>query len=113
MVTHLSDQMRHTLGLAQVARRSGPLRWPIVKPLVLYLLPWPKGRVQGPREAFLSAPTTWEADLTTLEGLVREFGERSDQIAWPEHALFGAMTRRAWGFFCYRHFDHHLRQFGA
>jgi len=29
------------------------------------------------------------------------------------HAFFGPMTRQSWGYFCHRHFDYHLRQFGA
>jgi hypothetical protein len=113
MVVHLTDQMRHTLGDERTTPRPGPLRWPIVKHAVLYWLPWPKGRVQGPPEAFVTRPTSWEADLATLEALVERFVQQDDRIQWPEHALFGQMSRRAWGFFCYRHFDYHLRQFGA
>jgi len=112
MVSHLSDQMRHTVGDATAAPRPGPLRWPIVKQAVLYLMPWPKGRVRGPREAFLTEPGPWEADLTTLEGLVERFAAAADRVDWPDHAIFGSMSRRAWGWFCHRHFDHHLRQFG-
>ncbi len=29
------------------------------------------------------------------------------------HPLFGTMSRELWGRLIYRHFDHHLRQFGA
>jgi len=29
------------------------------------------------------------------------------------HPLFGVMSRTLWGRLVYRHFDHHLRQFGA
>jgi hypothetical protein len=113
MLTHLSDQMRHTLGDARAAPRPGPLRWPILKQLVMYWLPWPKGHVRGPPEAFVTAPTTWSADLGTFETLIWRFVEAEDRVRWPEHALFGSMTRRSWGYFCHRHFDYHLRQFGA
>lgn len=113
MVVHLSDQLRHTLGDALAAPKPGPLRWPLVKQLVMYWLPWPHGRVQGPPEAFLTRPTTWDADLRTFEVLVQRFVAAADRTAWPEHAFFGSMTRRSWGLFCHRHFDYHLRQFGA
>jgi len=112
MLAHLSDQMRHTLGDARAAPRAGPLRWPIVKQAVLYWLPWPKGRVQGPPEAFVSRPTAWDADLAAFEALVARF-VRDERAEWPGHALFGPMSRRAWGYFCHRHFDYHLRQFGV
>jgi hypothetical protein len=112
MVAHLSDQMRHTLGNARAAPRPGPLRWPVLRQLVMYWLPWPRGRTQGPPEAFLTRPTTWETDLATFEGLVQRFIQAEGRPDWPEHAIFGSMSRRSWGFFCYRHFDYHLRQFG-
>jgi hypothetical protein len=113
MLTHLSDQMRHTLGDARAAPRSGPLRWPVVRQLAMFWLPWPRGRAKGPPEAFLTGPTTWEADLAGFERLIARFVESEDQATWPEHALFGPMTRRSWGRFCHRHFDYHLRQFGV
>jgi hypothetical protein len=113
MIVHLGDQMRHTLGEVPVVARPGPLRWPVVKQLVLYLLPWPKGKVKGPSEAFATAPWDWERDLGTLEALVGRFADAPDRPSWPDHALFGSMSRAGWGYFCHRHFDHHLRQFGV
>jgi len=81
MLVHLSDQMRHTLGDATTRPRPGPLQWPIIRELVMYWLPWPRGRVEGPPEAFVTQPT-----------------------AWSEHPIYGRMTKRSWGHFCYRHF---------
>ena len=113
MLAHLSDQMRHTLGDATAAPRPGPLRWPLVRHVVMFWLPWPHGRVQGPPEAFVTLPTTWTADLATFERLVDRFVQQEERHDWPEHAFFGPMTRRSWGAFCHRHFDYHLQQFGA
>ena len=47
-----------------------------------------------------------------LIALVERFAARDPSSAWPEHALFGRMRGSEWSFFCYKHFDHHLRQFG-
>ena len=113
MVAHLCDQMRHTLGDAEVAARPGPPRWPGMKYAIIYLLPWPKGKIKGPEEAFMTPPGPWGDDIATLRGLVQRFVEDEARTSWPDHALFGPMSRRLWGAFCYRHFDHHLRQFGA
>jgi hypothetical protein len=85
----------------------------ILKHLVLYVLPWPKGIIQGPPEAFLTEPGNWADDLAALRELVDRFLNAPPQRSWPAHPNFGRMSRRAWGVFCYRHFDHHLRQFGA
>ena len=113
MLAHLSDQMRHALGDAPTVPRQGPLRWPLIKPLAMFWLPWPKGRVKGPREAFVTRPTSCDAHLAAFERLVERFVPPESRTDWPDHALFGRMTRRSWGKFCHRHFDHHLRQFGA
>ncbi len=113
MLAHLCDQMRHTLGDRPVAPRSGPRRLPLVKHLVIYLLPWPKGKIKGPEEAFVTPPGDWDEDLAMLEILVERFVKAGSRAEWPPHALFGRLSRRTWGRFCYRHFDHHLRQFGV
>ncbi len=113
MITHLTDQMTHTLGDVSCPRRRSVLAVPGLKQAVLYWLPWPGGRVRGPDEAFVTRPVSWDADLERFRGLVERFAAREPRGAWPDHALFGRMTGRAWGIFCYRHFDHHLRQFGV
>jgi hypothetical protein len=114
MVAHLTDQMYHCLGDRPCAPLTGLriLRWPGVRYLSIYWLPWPRGRVKGPPDAFVTKPGAWESDLETLLGLVSRFAARGPGGAWPEHALFGPMTGADWGFFCHKHFDHHLRQFG-
>jgi len=112
MLVHLSDQVRSTLGDVQVAPIPGVLRWPLVKQVVMYWLPWPKERIKGPPEMFLTPPGDWIADLATFESLLDRF-VRDTRAVWPDHPFFGAMTHRSWGRFCHRHIDYHLRQFGA
>lgn len=113
MVAHLTDQMRHTLGEATAAPRFGTLRNPLVKYLVIYWLPWPKGRIKGPPEAFLTKPTTWDADVANLIDLLNRFVDQGPAGDWPEHAFFGNMAGKDWGVFCHKHFNHHLSQFGV
>jgi len=112
MLAHLTDQMRHTLGDATARPRQGPLRWPIIRELVMYWLPWPRGRVKGPPEAFVTQPGQWSEDLEKFEALVAQFVDGGGRQDWPDHAMFGRMTRQSWGYFCFRHFDYHLKQFG-
>lgn len=113
MIAHLTDQMHHVLGDSAPRPRRGVLRWPPVRYASIYLAAWPKGRIKGPAEAFVTKPTSWEADVKELERLIGRFAARSQETDWPEHALFGPMSRRDWGVFCHKHFDYHLRQFGA
>ena len=69
--------------------------------------------MQGPPEAFVTAPTRWEDDLSTLHELLERVVTQEPEGDWPEHPNLGRMSRRAWGVFTYRHFHHHLRQFAA
>src|SRR5262249_4657902 len=112
-LAHLSDCLRQVLGEIQTPARPGVLRWPIIKPLVMYWLPWPKGRIQGAAELFRTTPARWEDDLATFDALLERFASDTGGLTLPEHPVFGPMTHGAWGRFCYRHFDYHLRQFGA
>lgn len=113
MVAHLTDQMRHTLSNRRLKPSRSPLRFPVVKQLALYVIPWPRGRIRGPAGAFVTVPSEWEADLGALAGLVDQFADLPVEREWPGHPFFGSMTKANWGRFCYRHFDHHLTQFGV
>ena len=44
----------------------GLSRLPILKQLLIYLAPWPKGRVQGPPGVFLSDPGGWPNDMSNV-----------------------------------------------
>lgn len=55
MVCHLIDQLRIALGELPARPISGALRYPPFKQIVINVLPWPKGRIQGPPEAFTTA----------------------------------------------------------
>lgn len=113
MVAHLIDQMSHTLADVPVEDMPGWMRNPVIKIMAIYVLPWPKGRIKGPAGAFVTKPGQWSTDLTTLEKQLARLAEKRSQTQWPDHPKFGAMNGRDWAVFCYKHFDHHLRQFGG
>ncbi len=113
MVAHLCDQLRMALGEHRCAPVPGVWRYAPFREAFLNLrFLWEKG-MQGPPEAFVTAPTSWEDDLATLRELLECVLTHEPEGDWPEHPNLGRMSRRAWGVFTYRHFDHHLRQFGV
>ena len=112
MIAHLTNQMGHCLGDVPYRPVRSFLRWPPIRHASIYWIPWPKGRVKGPPDAFVTEPGVWESDVASLIALLERFAAREPGNAWPEHALFGRMRGSDWGFFCHKHFDHHLRQFG-
>ncbi len=113
MVAHLRDQMSHCLGIKPCAPVRMPLRGSWFRYLSIYVAPWPRGWISGPPDAFVTVPAQWADDIADLRSLVNSFAATDPEGSWPDHALFGPMRGRDWGFFCYRHCDHHLRQFGA
>ena len=113
MVCHLSDQVRLALGQLPTRRGSGPMSFPPIRWLVIDVMPvWPHG-TKGPVEAFRTQPAQWDSDVATLGSLLELFATRADQQDWPDHPLFGRMSGPLWGRLTCKHFDHHLRQFGA
>ena len=112
VLPHLIDQMRITLGEVPCNPIPGLLQYSPVREAALYWLPWPRG-IKGPPEAFTTPPSTWAADLNTVQTLVDRLARRGPSGSWPPHPRFGRMSGRDWGVFCYRHFDHHVVQFGG
>ena len=118
MVVHLIDWARMALGTLPVRRVRGVvpsiIRLPGPRQLVVYVLPFPRN-VPTARELLTTPPGDLAADVATFVGLVNELAGRAANRAtrWPEHPLFGPLTRKDWGVLGYRHTDHHLKQFGA
>ncbi len=98
-LAHLYDAVRMALGELVVKPKKLPIRYPPLKQLIIYVVPFPKG-----------APTAPE--LAALEGAVDRLVAKGASASWPDHPAFGSLTHRAWGVLVYRHTDHHLRQFG-
>ena len=113
MVCHLGDQLRVTLGDIPTKGVASPLRYPVIKHLVIDVLPWPKGRIIGPPEAFTTTPADWQRDIATLLELLERFADEQNRKDWPPHPMFGPMSGPLWSRLTCRHFDHHLKQFGA
>jgi hypothetical protein len=113
MLSHMCDQMRMPFDDHPSTPIPGPQRYPILKQLILYLLPWPKTQVQGPPEAFHTPPGVWADDVATFKRLVDQFVAAGADRRCADNPMFGRMNHRVWGYFTYRHFDRHLSQFGV
>jgi hypothetical protein len=110
--THLADQLRLALGDLACKSKKTPFRYPPLRELIVYILPWPKGVPTAP-ELLATSPAEWEKDREALLGQIERFGTRTRGGSWPEHPAFGRLSGRAWGVLAWRHLDHHLRQFGV
>ena len=113
MLCHLGDAAASVLGRPGGA--EGP-RHALFKWLALRTpLPWPHGRPTlarlDPRRDG-TKPSDFEADRRrAIEGL-RALAVAAPAALPNAHFVFGAMRPADWGYWAYRHTDHHLRQFG-
>lgn len=112
MVTHLIESARMAVGDLPVASKHLPLRFYPLNHLVVYYAPFPKGAPTVP-ELLARVPSTWADDVETLQGLLEEVATRDPDAEWPEHPAFGRLSGKGWGVLIYRHFNHHLTQFGV
>jgi hypothetical protein len=110
MLAHLADWMLMAKGKLKTAPKNRPLRFPPLKQLVIYWLPFPKGVPTAP-ELISRKPLAWTVERAAVREHVESF-ETLNPAVWPEHPVFGEMTPNAWRVLAYRHMDHHLRQFG-
>jgi hypothetical protein len=85
--------------------------------------PFIRGLVLGPKPFRRNTPTdptfvvaealAFDAERTRLATLLDRFIQRGpDQAAKAIHPFFGQLSGPEWGRLMYKHFDHHLRQFG-
>ena len=112
MLAHIVEACRMGLGELPVKSKRLVIRhWPL-NVLVVYLAPIPKG-LPTARELIARPPEALNRELATFETYLDKFGRVGDRREWPEHPALGKLSRRAWGRLSYRHFDHHLRQFGV
>lgn len=111
MVAHLTEAYRMPHGDLRIRRRRVPGR-ALVRWLLLYVLPFPKGAPTA-RELLARVPTTWPDDLARLRSLIAESAPPDPAVAIGDHPLFGELSPKDWGVLLYKHTDHHLRQFGV
>lgn len=110
MLAHITDAFRMALGDLSVQPKKIPLvgSFP-VKQLVIYLLPFPKNSPTAP-EIVSREPEAFDVERSNAKALI---GRLAGNETYASHPIFGRLTKSEWGALGYKHFDHHLRQFGV
>ena len=111
MVAHIAAAVRMATGELPVRTRKTPFRHPVIKQLLVYFVPMPKGLPTD--KALQVDPGTWDGDVADLLRTLETFAARDRKAPWPAHPAFGPLGPHAWGVLTRRHLDHHLRQFGV
>jgi hypothetical protein len=117
MVCHLADSCRMALGQRRVSDSTGLAERSIVKWLALYApLRWRSGILTRPeidQQVAGTTPKDFATDVAEVEELLNAIARRERHAAWPNHPVFGRLSRAEWLRWAYLHTDHHLRQFGV
>jgi Protein of unknown function (DUF1569) len=72
-------------------------------------LPFPKNAPTAP-EIIARAPEAFDVEKANAKALLTRLG---GHVTYAVHPIFGTLSRSEWGALSYKHFDHHLRQFGV
>lgn len=113
MVCHVADALRVALGEIKTKEKPGFLRFKPLRQLLVYWLPWPKGKIETAPEMLTTVPSEWHDDASALHTLIENFGKRDPVAKWATHPMFGPLSGPEWGTLSWKHLDYHLRQFGV
>jgi hypothetical protein len=113
MICHMKDAIEVATGAVPCRRRETALSNRLLRWLAIYYMPWPKGKVKTAPEMLRTKPANWDADLQRLREMLSATAARGVSASWAPHPAFGGISGTDYGVLIYRHFDHHLAQFGA
>jgi len=117
MLVHVSDQVRMSEGEIPTRFRGNFFSKTLLKKLVLFGMPTPKGKVDTVNELKQDAGgtkrTEFETDKQMLLELLDRFESRFKQGQKRLHPAFGEMNKKEWARLVYIHTDYHLRQFSC
>lgn len=116
MMCHCYDQIRMSLGQIETQFIGSKMQEAILKHLVLFGMPIPKGKIETVKELKQgkggTKPNVFEEDKQRLILLIENFGSSINKNPTYKHPAFGKMTKQQWGRLVYQHTDYHLSQFG-
>lgn len=113
MICHMKDALEIAMGVAPARAKKSFMSNPLLRRLIIYYVPWPKGKAETLPEFLATKPADWHADLERLRALLRSASQRGPAAHWAPHPAFGDLSGQDYGVLIYRHFDHHLGQFSV
>lgn len=110
MVAHCAGPLRAAMGEMKVTEKWTPFRIGLLRYLVIYKMPWPKGAPTAPEFIHQGVEDLDSNRRQLAEALERFAAQRHNGLR--PHAAFGPLSEKDWGCLTWRHLDHHLTQFG-
>jgi hypothetical protein len=110
MLCHVTDQLRVALGAIPAKRTDSLMKRTLLKWLVVHTgFQPPPGKIATAPEMLTSKPAEWAQDLADCKQLIVNVGAGAANAV---HPAFGPLDATEWGTVCWKHLDHHFRQFG-
>lgn len=113
MMAHLNDSYRMALGELIIPPKKVPMRYPPIKQLIVYVLPFPKNVPTAPQLLARCAAASLVEEQQALTVMLERLAAVTPGDPLQEHPVFGVLSHRAYGVLMARHTDHHLTQFGV
>jgi hypothetical protein len=114
MLAHCSETTRMALGEVKLKRLLiGRIFGPLARKN--YLGPYPFAKKTPTAAEFrISGSRDFEKEKQRLLELLKRLHEAGEKgVTRHPHGFFGELSPEQWGITQWKHFDHHLRQFGA
>lgn len=115
MLCHITDGLRIPLGEIPASDKAwNPFRWKPLRWLLVFVLPWPKGKIPTTPDFQQAKPASWENDRAAFHAALDRFISRGPNgEPFSAHPTFGKLANEEWARLGYRHLVHHLTQFGV
>ena len=113
MICHLEDSLRCAIGITPAEARKTWMSNRVFRRIIIYWLPWPRGRAKTVKEMLATRPGEFETDRRRLSEILEIAAARTPAGPWAPHPAFGDLRGEDYGVLIHRHFDYHLRQFGV
>ena len=113
MLAHLNDSFRMVTGELAVKPRNLPIRYPPLRQLVVYVLPFPKSAPTAPELLARVSAAELGPEQKDFHAWMERLGHITSGRQLVPHPAFGNLSYRAYGVLIARHADHHLKQFGV
>lgn len=114
MLTHVHRALKTATGELKLGRSFiGFLFGRLAKKKLLSDQPWSQN-LPTDRNFVVTDARDFDAEMRALLATIGHFRNAGPAgVSKNPHPFFGPLTPEEWGILMYRHFDHHLRQFGV
>ncbi len=119
---NVAQMLAHVNAAMQTALTDAPYKTslfqkilaPLIKKVVLSPKPYKEGLPTGPGFVMINTDKDFLDEKQKLLSSYHQFIENGvSAVEGKKHPVFGKLTAEQWGFSQWKHFDHHLKQFGV